>query len=83
MCLAAVLSQTVGAAAGVEAAASAVGILRDVEESTFDILLQILSKRRRDWQTYGQGWLVLGDSGIGPLARRAAEAWDTGMVPVW
>lgn len=87
ICLTAVLSQTVGAPCGAEAAASAVGILRlrdDVhgEETTFEILLQICTHRRRNWPSHGEGWLTLGESGIERLARRAAEAWETGMVPV-
>lgn len=86
ICLTAVISRTVGAECGAECAASAVGILRQrdelAEETTFDILLQIFSRRRRDWRTYGEGWLTLGESGLERMARRAAEAWDTGMVPL-
>lgn len=87
ICLTAVLSQTVGAPCGSEGAASAVGQLRlrdnvHSEETTFEILLQMLTHRNRAWRSYGEGWLTLGDYGTERLARRAAEAWETGMVPV-
>lgn len=84
ICLAAVLSEVVGATCGAECAASVVGALRDSfgqPTTTFDIISQMVSQRRQDWKTYGDGWLRLGGNGVGKLARHAAEAWETGMAP--
>lgn len=87
ICLTAVLSQAVGAAQGAECAASVVGLLLLPDDlpddaTTFDIVNAVIQHRVTDPRTYGGLWTGFGVLLGERLARRAAEAWDTGMVSV-